>query len=150
MKKLILLFLMGSYGFCASLLLINDSFYPLTAEVRAANGEVLGAFPIGPGEKQNFMVDLSRTHLKNPGSPSNSITPYSVVWKCSYKGIFSVNSNISPGALVRASNGDGGKYCESKPEEQKDLEYRCPPCPPCPACPNQTPQKSKTESNEKS
>ena len=151
LKAFVLIFLfMFSYGFTDSILLINDSGYDLTAEIRAANGDVLGSFQIGSGERQNFMVTLSRSQLKTPNVPSNSITPYSVVWKCSYKGIYSVNTGVSPGAMVRANSGDGGKYCESKPEEEQNLKYRCPPCPPCPVCPLPPAQNNKTESSETS
>ena len=136
-------------AFGASILLINDSYYELTAEIFAASGVSLGSFTINPGEQKNFVVSLSRSQLKIPGNISNSITPYSVVWRCSYKGNYSVCTGVSPGSLVRASSGDGGKYCEPKPDEEEDLKYRCPACPPCPPCPT-TDQKSKTSSTRSS
>ena len=137
MKKWMFLFfiLSSACGFSGSVLLINDSIYDLKVEIRATSGDVLGSFNIKAGEQKNYMVNLSRSQLQSPSTSANSITPYMVIWRCSYKGIYSVNSNVSPGALAQANSGDGGKYCESKPEEEKDLEYRCPPCPPCPPCP---------------
>ena len=116
--------------FAASLVLYNDSPNVLTAEVLGADGSSLGVFEVKPGEQKNFIVDLSRSQLKTYSDPTNSITPYSVVWRCSYKGIYSVSNRVSPGAMVRASAGQGMRYCEAKPEEKEKQE-----CPPCPVCP---------------
>jgi hypothetical protein len=119
MKKymfIILLFLVN-VGFAGSVFLLNDSSHNLTAIVQSANGTFLGKVTIQPGQQNNFTADFSAENLSLPGNPDTSLTPYTVTWQCSYKGVYSISNNVSPGGLVRATEGFGDKFCQEKPKK---------------------------------
>ena len=109
----------------ASVLLINDSPYELTAIVSAADGRNLGKVTLHPGEQNSWSTSYDRTDLEDVFDASSSTTPFSVVWECPYQGYYSVCTNVSPGATVVASTCDGAKTCQPKPKKEK-----CVPC--CP------------------
>lgn len=103
-----------------SILLYNDSPYILTATVQASNGIYLGEFSIQPNQQQNFTQNLFPTPYEHPGSPDISLTPYTVIWQCPSQGFYSMCTNVSPGALVRANECPGYRICEPKQKEQKE------------------------------
>ncbi len=102
-----------------SILLMNDSSFILTASVQAADGTFLGQFSVQPGEQINFTTDLNPTKYVHPGSPSVSLTPYTVIWQCGSEGYYSLCTGVSPGALCKANDCPGSHFCSPKPKQDK-------------------------------
>ena len=121
--------LLISYCFAESLTLINDSAYELTAIVQSANGKILAQPTLHPGDQLIWNSDQDPTDLKMEYNSSGSYTPYTVIWRCSYEGYYSVCSNVSPGAIITANTCPGARYCKPKPKKEKDTQKCCIPCP---------------------
>ncbi|MBI5346176.1 MAG: hypothetical protein HZB76_03435 [Chlamydiae bacterium] len=100
-----------------SVKLLNDSPYELTAIVQGANGMEIGQQTMQPGEQAEW-VDDKPLQLDVPYDASVSLTPYTVVWKCPYQGIFSICINVSPGSQVAATTCPGMHYCIPKPKKE--------------------------------
>lgn len=129
MKKILLVFffsLMYLNLYPASVFLVNDSPYPLTAVVNSADGRTLGTVTLNPGEQNGWSANFDRTDIKDVYNASSSTTPYSVIWKCSYQGYYSVCVNVSPGSTVAASGGTGAFTCVPHPKKEKCIPC-CPP-----------------------
>ncbi len=109
-----------AFFYAASLTLINDSSYELTAIVRGADGTFLGQLTIQPGEQKLWSQDLSSFELQVPNAPVVSITPYTVVWKCSHQGIYSMCTNVATGSIVTANSCPGNYFCSPNDEETKN------------------------------
>ncbi len=110
-----------------SISLINDSPFILVVVIQSADGRPIAQKTLRPGEQTSSVTNLDPTELDLPGVSGGSYTPYSVVWKCSNGGFYSVCSNVSPGALIRATDCAGSYYC--KPKEKEKEEKCCKPCP---------------------
>lgn len=108
--------------FAYSLLLINDSPFELTAIVQSANGTFLGQESLQPNEQRQWSTDMNRTDLKDIFDVTESLTPFTVIWKCSYKGYYSICTDISPGATVFAQAGSGTKECLPRPKKKDQKE----------------------------
>ena len=122
-----------AYGaWTGSLTLINDSAQVLTAVVQTPSGKVLYKTTLKPGENSNLTGSKS-TEFDIPTDSTESLTPYTVIWKCDYKGYYSTCSNVSPGSTITANSCMGAKFCEPKPDKKE--KFKCCPCPPCPKCP---------------
>ncbi len=102
-----------------SLLLHNDTTMILTAVIQASDGTYLGQFSVQPGQQKNFTTNMFPTTYQRPGSPNISITPYIVVWQCPSEGIFSMCTNVSPGAYVKATICEGTHFCAPKKKIEK-------------------------------
>lgn len=100
-----------------SILLYNDSPFILTATIQASDGTYLGQFSIQPNQQKNFTTNLSPTDYKHPGQPDVSLTPYIVVWQCPSEGFYSMCSGVSPGALIKANECPGNRFCSPKQEQ---------------------------------
>jgi hypothetical protein len=143
MKKWILLATLSLslklFGF--SIMLMNDSSYPLTASIRGADGTILGQIVLQSGQQQRWSDDeYLRSHYS---APSKSLTPYRVVWLCPYGGEYSRADDVSTAAYISAATcTQGSKYCQPKPKDEKKTEKATPSCPPCPPCPCETKQKN--------
>ena len=109
-----------------TILLYNDSPKTLTAVVQASNGSFLGQTTIQPNEQQNFTTNLSPTEFEKPGNPEVSLTPYTVIWQCASKQVYSMCTRVSPGAMVRANDCPGDRFCEPK-QKSTHLEMQAPP-----------------------
>lgn len=119
MKKILFFSLFFVKIFSYSLVLINDSPFELTAVVQSASGVVLGQENLQPNEQRQWTVDMVSTEIKEIYNSTTSVTPFTVVWKCAYKGYYSINSNVSPGATVKAQDGVGSKECTLPPKKTK-------------------------------
>ncbi len=124
MRKLFLgtFFIFWGSLFCLygdSVTLLNDSPFELTATVLAADGTFLGQEVFHPGDQINWDTQHTSTQLDIPMDSSVSVTPYTVVWKCNYKGFYSMCMNVPAGGFVSANNCEGPHYCEPKPKPQK-------------------------------
>lgn len=102
-----------------SILLWNDAPFILTATVQASDGTFLGEFTMQPNQQKNFTQNLSPTLYVHPGAPQVSLTPYVVIWQCPSEGFYSMCSKVSPGAMVKANDCDGYKFCSPKPDVKK-------------------------------
>ncbi len=132
MKKLIIfcLFVMSTI-FAESLTLINDSAYELTVIIQSANGKILAQPTIHPGDQLVWNSDQEPIDLKMEYNSSGSYTPYTVIWRCSYEGYYSVCANASPGATITANTCPGARFCKPKPKkDKKEAEKCCTPCQP--------------------
>jgi len=103
-----------------SILLHNDTTMILTAVIQASDGTYLGQFSVQPGQQRNFTTNMSPTGYVHPGAPDISLTPYTVTWQCPSEGIFSMCTNVSPGAYVKATICDGTRFCSPKKEMKKE------------------------------
>ncbi|MFA5250796.1 MAG: hypothetical protein WC371_05265 [Parachlamydiales bacterium] len=120
MLKLALVFSFFAWNFFgASLFLINDSDWPLTAEIRGADGTVFDAVSLPPSGQKRWSTELSESQAQMPSEPAYSLTPFTVVWRCPQKGTYSVCSNVQPGATVTANSCQGNYRCTT-PEELKE------------------------------
>jgi len=125
MKKLLILFLFPiSFLFADSVTLYNDSAFELTAIVQAATGKILAQKTFHPGEQSTWDSDQTSTQLETDYDSSGSYTPYTVIWRCSYEGYFSVCSNIASGAMVTANSCPGSKFCKPKPKKEDDKNQK--------------------------
>ncbi|NGX56545.1 MAG: hypothetical protein K1060chlam5_00788 [Candidatus Anoxychlamydiales bacterium] len=115
-----------------SVTLFNDSPFDIVAIVQSANGKVLGQENLHPGEQSVWSTDYDVTNLDIDYTSSGSYTPYTVIWRCSYEGFYSVCTNVASGASVTANSCQGPKYCKPKPKkkkgEQNDQETSCYNC----------------------
>lgn len=130
MRKIILLICCHVCSFGqnpGSVSLINDSPFILVVSIQSADGKTIAQKTLRPGEQTSSITNLDPTELNLPGVSGGSYTPYAVVWKCSNGGFYSVCSNVSPGALIRATDCAGSYYC--KPKDKEEKEKCCRPCP---------------------
>ncbi len=103
-----------------SILLHNDTTMILTAVIQGSDGSYLGQFSVQPGQQRNFTSNMSPTQYVHPGSPNVSLTPYTVTWQCPSEGIFSMCTNVSPGAYVKATICEGTHFCSPKKQPKKE------------------------------
>lgn len=120
MKKLAFLFLGAVTPLFSSLSLYNDSPFPLTVRVVAANGTVIAEKEI---ESQGHAYIEDQLGISDPvgrGSDEDfensatSLTPYQVFWYCKEGEVYSVCLDAGAGATVTA-NTCGGDYGCKKP-----------------------------------
>lgn len=97
-----------------SILLYNDSPFILTATIQASDGTYLGQFSVQPNQQKNFTQNLFPTGYEHPGKPEVSLTPYTVIWQCPSEGFYSMCDGVSPGAMVRANQCPGYRFCDPK------------------------------------
>jgi len=124
MKKIIIFSLLFKSIFAYSLFLINDSPFELTAIIQGATGVFLGQETLQPGEQKQWSTDIKRTEIKEIYNATFSITPFTVIWKCSYQGYYSICAEVSPGSTVRANFCLGSKECTPKPEPENNKEKK--------------------------
>lgn len=108
----------------ATVRIINDAPFPLSALILAATGEVMGRTSLDPQGQfswENSQVDTSK----------NSMSPFSVIFHCQTDGgLYGTVNNVTTGAMVQASSASGARYCSpkkqekgQKPEKPSDLQY---------------------------
>lgn len=102
------------------IMLQNDSPFILTATIQASDGTFLGQFSIQPKQQVNFTTNLGYTEYTHPGTPSVSLTPYTVIWQCPSEGFYSMCTSVSPGSLCQATQCPGPHFCSPKPENKKE------------------------------
>jgi len=120
MKKYILFFSITiCYLFSDEIKLYNDSPFELIATVQAATGQVLAQKTLAPDEQSIWNSEQKSTDLEIEYRSTGSYTPYTVIWRCSYQGFYSVCVNVASGAMVAANSCPGAKFCQPKPEEKE-------------------------------
>ncbi len=111
-----------SYG--ATVRIINDSPFPLSATILSATGEVFGRYSIQPQQQvgwQNSNVNVNKT----------SQSPFTVIFYCSTGEVWGTVSGVATGAMVQASTASGPRFCKPKDDkkgkeeqEKSDLQYQ--------------------------
>ena len=134
MKRVIALFTCVVSLYCASITLLNDSQFKLTAVIYNAAGQKEGSQQLHPG--QTFMwyggnfYDPFKEQLNQP------YAPYTVVWQCNehgpsnkkgskkkdrYTSEFGTWTNVSVGSTVTAMGSPlGTKSCTVPKHDKKD------------------------------
>jgi len=97
---------------------MNDSPFILTASIQAADGTYLGQNTIQPGQQITWTSSLNPTGYTHPGTPTVSLTPYTVIWQCSSDEFYSMCTTVAPGALVRANDCQGTRICRPKKKDE--------------------------------
>lgn len=103
-----------------SLMIINDSPYPLQATIFAGDGTRLGTMTLAARHSMTW-TDYSVFNPGGQGLEQNtySQTPYSVMWTCVTGQGFSVCENLSPGSMVTARGGAGPCSCPQPKKKQQ-------------------------------
>ena len=112
MKRLIVLLALSLSAWAASITIVNDSPYTLTAVITAANGDAVGKVTIS----SQHQVQWQTYNLK--GSRFSE-TPYTVVFSCENGDQFGVVSYVQPGAYVSARSAVGNQTCRP-PKKEKE------------------------------
>lgn len=92
--------------------IMNDSPFPLHAEVISADGQSKGKLSLNPQQQ------LTWTDSSSSGTNVWSQTPYTVIFTCKNGKQFGVSSGIQQGGLVLALSSSGDRFCE--PDKKKD------------------------------
>ncbi|NGX33107.1 MAG: hypothetical protein K1060chlam4_01168, partial [Candidatus Anoxychlamydiales bacterium] len=112
MKFLLIFLLMPSFFlFADGIKLFNDTPFELTAIVQSADGKVVAQKNFAPQEQSTWSTDQTTTDWTSSYDATGSYTPYTVIWRCSYEGYYSVCSEVAAGAMVTANSCPGSKYC---------------------------------------
>lgn len=127
----------------ATVMLYNDSSYPLIAKIYDAQGTLVGALALAPGDTKGW--DYAQNSFS--AQHNTPYTPYTVRWYCNtgdtpydyskkengkekddqddpeYQSGFASWPNVPPGALVTAQGSPNGSHTcvtrKKKPDEQK-------------------------------
>ena len=101
--------------FAGSVRIMNDSPFPLNAEIIASDGSHKGKLSIAPQQQMTWQDSSS-------GATVWSQTPYTVIFTCKNGKQFGVLSGVQQGATVTALSSSGDRYCEPpKKKEEQDL-----------------------------
>jgi hypothetical protein len=126
MKQLIRLgffLLFCSAVFAESVVLVNDTHYKLTAQIRAADGTDLGKLDINPQQTMTWSNFSGTTGSIQYYDVSQ--TPYTVLWFCNNGDAatpFSVCTGVSSGSTITAHSCDGVKSCQQPQKKQKGAQ----------------------------
>ncbi len=106
---LITLIMGASSLFANSVTLINTSPFPLDVALYAADGTVLAQYS---GLKPQAQKEWSDEHSLT--NPTESQTPYTVIWTCSSGGEYSICTMVYAGSAVLSSQCQGNLICTPK------------------------------------
>lgn len=106
MRFIFAIFLFGvTTLFAGSVRIMNDSPFPLQAEIIASDGSHKGKLSIAPQQQTTWQDSSS-------GAAVWSQTPYTVIFTCKNGKQFGVLSGVQQGATVTALSSSGDRYCE--------------------------------------
>lgn len=105
--------------FADGIKLFNDTPFEITAIIQSADGKIVAQKNFAPQEQSTWSTDQMTTDWTASYDSSGSYTPYTVIWRCSYEGYYSVCSEVSAGAMVTANSCPGSKYCKPKPKDDQ-------------------------------
>jgi hypothetical protein len=119
-----LVFIIPFMGYGATVRIINDSPFPLSATILSATGEVFGRYSIQPQQQvswQNSNLNVNKS----------SQSPFTVIFYCSTGEVWGTVSGVATGAMVQASTASGPRFCKPKDDkkgkeeqEKSDLQYQ--------------------------
>ncbi|MDJ0652256.1 MAG: hypothetical protein QNJ27_04560 [Simkaniaceae bacterium] len=99
--------------FAGSVRIMNDSSFPLNAEIIASDGSRKGKLSLAPQQQMTWQDSSS-------GAAVWSQTPYTVIFTCKNGKQFGVLSGVQQGGTVTALSSSGDRYCEPpKKKEEK-------------------------------
>jgi|GEM_PF-931992 len=108
----------------ASVRMINDGPFPLSATVLSATGQVMGRQAIQPQQQvlwQNSNIDVNGI----------SQSPFTVIFYCTTGEVYGTITGVQTGAMVTASQATGPRFCKPKDDkkgkeeqEKSDLQYQ--------------------------
>lgn len=107
----------------ASVRIMNDSPYPLHAEILAADGTSKGKLTLAPQQQSSWQDSYT-------GNAVWSQTPYTVVLTCKSGKVFGVIGGIQQGATVTALSAKGNLFCEPDKNEGQNGQQQPTPTPP--------------------
>ncbi|MGR3973865.1 MAG: hypothetical protein QRY72_04800 [Candidatus Rhabdochlamydia sp.] len=93
--------------FAGSVRLVNDSSYPLIAQIYAADGTYLGDEKVSKRQTTQWNSSDKKQNF------TDSQTPYTVKWMCLQGKEFSICRQVSTGATVTAMGGTGSYTCQA-------------------------------------
>src|SRR5690606_6501675 len=99
--------------FAGSVRIMNDSPYPLSAEILAADGTSQGRLALNPQQQLTWQSTSS-------GNSVLSQTPYTVIFTCKTGKQFGVITGVQQGATVNALSASGDRYCEPVKDQSQD------------------------------
>lgn len=105
--------------FADAIKLFNDTPFELTAIIQSATGKVVAQKTFAPEEQSTWSTDQTSTEWTASYDASGSYTPYTVIWRCSYEGYYSVCTEVAAGAMVTANSCPGAKFCRPKPKQDQ-------------------------------
>ncbi|MEL7431016.1 MAG: hypothetical protein AAGI90_00600 [Chlamydiota bacterium] len=105
--------------FGATIFLENDSPFVLTAVVHSNSGLFLGQETLPPAGNSRES-ERKATKLSIPNNYSQSVTPYTVVWKCPNGEYFSICRNVNSGDYVQATLCPGSYSCNGKRSKEQN------------------------------
>lgn len=98
--------------FAGSVRIMNDSPFPLNAEIIASDGSRKGKLSIAPQQQMTWQDSSS-------GAAVWSQTPYTVIFTCKNGKQFGVLSGVQQGGTVTALSSSGDRYCEPPKKEDQ-------------------------------
>ena len=119
MKKIAFVFLGAMTPLLSSLSLYNDSAFPLTARIVAANGVVIAEREIKSQGHEYIDDQIGTSDPVGRGedhgdfeNSETSLTPYQVFWYCKEGSLYSVCLDAGAGATVTANTCNGDYDCK--------------------------------------
>lgn len=124
LATLLFLSLFVNHLSAASVRMINDGPFPLSATVLSATGSVMGRQSLQPQEQslwQNSDINVD----------GQSQSPFTVIFYCATGEVYGSVSGVQTGAMITASQSVGPKFCKPKDDkkgkeeqEKSDLQYQ--------------------------
>ncbi|PCI94352.1 hypothetical protein COB11_03920 [Candidatus Aerophobetes bacterium] len=120
MSKKFFLFVFSSALFfgsleSASVKILNDTPFPLSALIMSQNGKILGRQAV---DTQKQMVWQN----SNLQSQNSSQAPFTVIFHCADGSVYGTVTGVSSAGMVMASTAHGNRFC--KPVKKKDKTGR--------------------------
>jgi len=114
--------------FGASVVIYNDSPFPLSATILSADGKKKGTLTVTPQHQATWT---------DPAPPNEifSQTPYTVIFKCKNGKQFGSMTGIAQGGWVTPMQSQGSRVCEVDDDKQQDQSQQQPQ----PVSPDQQP-----------
>jgi len=105
-----------------SIRLFNDSPYQLRAVIRGADGTQLGEVVINAHQSSTWTDSYGQVgNIGQPfveQAPSQSRTPYTVLWYCPDGNNYSMCQIVETGATITAQTCSGDRICKPQKETQ--------------------------------
>lgn len=114
-KLFIILFMIPLLVNAASIKLINDTEYDLTAILRGKSGVLLGEIFVKSFYTEEWTYNAS-LYETPPKGGINDFTPITVNWMCMGGKVYAVCENAIPGMEITANECEGSHWCEPKIE----------------------------------
>lgn len=101
--------------FASSVVIYNDSPFPLHAEIVSADGVSRGKVQVAPQQQITWRDTTGYQAVW-------SQTPYTVIFTCASGKVYGVYSGVSAGALATPQSSTGDRYCEPKKKGEQDRQ----------------------------